>query len=338
MRPVFAAVLLTACSADPGVGFTLVSTLPARTDGIAVADGSVASAAMDDQLCLLDVGDASVIGDTDLGAGTDRLLDAAGDSVLASQKGLYRVSRALGEPEALGMPDPLDARLYADGAVAVYARDGACGLVWSTAPDAMWLIPESHCDGEVALAVDRATGTAWLADGTRMARVGADGSYLVWPASADRLSFDPATGFVLAGRRGEAWIGAMDGAGVLVWDRSLPGVLVDVDATGWSGLYSLMLGDAGGGLLEIGDTTSGQPVGEFALPDTADVTLSEDGTTMALARPDEVLFYRVDEDDGWLEAPSDDHAAAPEVSMAVVGASTAAGVLGTALLVATITD
>lgn len=343
-RPLHVAILalgMVACSTDPAVGFTLVSTLPASTQGLQLADGAVASAAMDGQICLLDVSEGAVIGDADLGDGRDRLLDAAGDRVLARGDGLFILPRSLAEaPAAVDMVTPTDARLWQDGVVGLYERDGLCGVSWSEAADELWLIPESDCSEQTAMTVDRATGVAWVADGQRITRIARSGAYASWRSTADLLEFDPSTGFALAGQRGENGVAALDADGEIIWSRPTAGELVDLAPAGASGTVAIMSGDAWGGTLEIAMGGNGMPVAEFELPETAEISISDDGSTMAVAKDDQVLFYRVDADEGVLET-ADTHNADPSyevVAVAGASAATAGAILGTAVLAASLVD
>ncbi|MCO4745353.1 MAG: hypothetical protein KC912_11240 [Proteobacteria bacterium] len=339
---VFASLAAIGCTNEPEIGFTLISALPAETAGVALGSDGLASAAMDGQVCLLDVSDASVIGDQDLGDGAEVLLDSHQDKVLTAHEGaLYLLSRDLSEPQALTQDAATRARITDDGSiVALSTTAGDCSLSWSSAPDEAWQLPDADCSGPVSLAVDRSTGVAWIGDGQQLTQLHPNGRTATWDIPADRLSFDASTGHVLVGKTGEAWIGAMGPDGEIAWSRDLRGALFDIDSAGATGVTAVMMDQDIGGMLSLvlGDT--GQPIADFQLPESAEVSMADDGSMMALARDEEVLFYRVDADDGWLETASTDNMDLKERdhSTALTIGSAAGATLGTALLIATLAD
>lgn len=324
------------CTSDPSVAFTAVSQLDVPTNGVVVRDGALADAAMADQVCVLDVQAGRALFDSDLGVGTDRLLDAYGDRTLAALGDEVAVlPRDGGSPVESWTLDARDGRLTDDGVVLVSQVDG-CAVTFIDDATASFRVPGVDCAGALAMAVDRPAGLVWLADGRALARIGSDGAFARWDdVPADALSLDAAGGLVL-GALGDDWLQTIDSDGEPVWNVVLDGPLVDVEVAPGSGLAGVVVGDADSrSHLALVDVATGVDVGDHPLPTEVDVAFSGDGHTMALMHPEGVVFYDVDVDRGALALPDGPIGRGAAGAAAGLGAG---AVLGTALMIAVVMD
>ena len=81
MKRIWGCLLAIGCVQPEPVGLTLQSVLPGAVEGVAL-EGSRARVGMDGQLCDVDVQTAAVLGDTDLDAAVEHVLDTR-DGVIA---------------------------------------------------------------------------------------------------------------------------------------------------------------------------------------------------------------------------------------------------------------
>lgn len=324
------------CTSDPSVAFTAVSQIDVPTHGVVVRDGALADAAMADQVCVLDVKAGRALFDSDLGVGTERLLDAYGDRTLAALGDQVAIlPREGGSPTESWSIDARDGRLTDDGVVLVSQADG-CAVTFLEDTTASFRVPGVDCEGPVAMAIDRPAGLVWLADGSSLARIGSDGAFARWDdVPADALSLDAAGGLVL-GARGDDWLQTIDSDGEPVWNAVLDGPLVDLDVAPGSGIAGVVVGEPRGrSRLTLVDVATGVDVGDHPLPTDVEVSFSDDGTTMALTHPQGVLFYDVDVDRGALSLPDGPIGSGAAGAAAGLGAG---AVVGTALMIAIVAD
>jgi hypothetical protein len=333
---------LAGCSSDPSVGFTLLATLQADTDGVVMQDdAATADAAMADQICVIDVRDASVLIDADPGEGQEVLHDALGDRALAGVDGkLWSVDRSGEMVEGLAV-EALAARLTHDGTVALVAHEGVCLVAFERADSSTaWAVPGTDCTGDVGFDVDRNTGTAWIADGQAVATVDPSGEFSRWDGiGADTIDLDVRTGHALVGARGEAWVQSVSDAGSVAWTTGLDGALYDLGVAGDGGVAGVMVDDATGGAFTLLETAEGARVAVHPLPEVASVAFSDNGASLGLGTDRDVYFYDVDVDVLMSDMPSSDNAADVNAWEGVgFAAGGAASVFGTAAAVALIVD
>lgn len=342
MRLLLPALLfvLPACSSDPDVGFRLKAVLDAETDGVKLHDGGATGlAAMAEQICVFDVDQGGVLADQDLSSGHETLLDAHDGRALARSVGELHVLDAQGAPvDTLGL-DVMDARLAGDTIVAVVPVEGACAAAWLDEDETVaFVAPGTDCSTDIALAVDRRTGSAWIADGKVLAKVDRDGTVTRHEqARADLVAWDASTGGVVVGEIGGQWVQGVTAAGDVSWSRDLTGTLTDVDVAGDAGVVAVMSADGVGGALELVDSLTGEPQARHPLPEPAELSFSSDGRDLGLVLGDRVYLYDVDTDVRLLDTPGVSAAAqlnnwvGPSVAGAGAGTTIIAG-LAVALL------
>jgi hypothetical protein len=337
-------LMMSACSSDPNVGFTMKAVLDAETDGVRLHDGGLtANAAMAEQICIFDTLDAEVIGDIDL-AGTETLLDAHNDLALARSDGqLHTVPASVqGDPLQSIAIDAIDGRLLDEGLVAVVRHEGVCAAMYDLPDQRLsYAIPGTQCAGDVDLAVDRATGTLWIADGATLTQLELNGDFVRHDgAMAGLVSFDASTGGVVVGERGGKWVQGVDRAGDVTWTRSLKGTLHDLSSVGDAGMDAIMVRETDGrGLLTLLDSADGEPGAVHPLPEVAELTFSNSGRDLALVLPDRVYIYDVDPDVRLWTTPASSRAEAVDPWVGPASASGAAStVLGVATAIVLIVD
>lgn len=313
-RPLLVASLLavSACSADRSVDLPLRSVLAAATEGVAVHDGArYADAGMIDAICLVDTKSAMVVGDHDLLDGSERVFDAhRGVTLAGSGRALFEIPT---EGEATALPldvDAIDGRLLDDGVAVLFAtaitrppvgRDATaaavygCGVAFhGDAGTTAWGI-EAACDATTGFAVDRATGTAWIADGASLTAVRPDGTATRFEdADADLVAWDAADEVVVFAQSGGDFVGALHADGTVAWSVGVEGAVADLGAAGGAGLVVVSVAtDAGGEIVVLGGA-AGEQIVSHLTPEAPDVTFASDGLSLALATGDAVYFYDVD--------------------------------------------
>ena len=324
------------CTSDPGVAFTAVSQINVATNGVVVRDGAMADAAMAEQVCVLDVQAGRALFDSDLGVGTERLLDAYGDRTLAALGDEVATLPRDGGPVTESWAiDARDGRLIDNGVVLVSQADG-CAVTFVEDTTASFRVPGLDCGGARAMAIDRRAGFVWLADGRSLARIDREGEFSRWDdVPADALSLDAAGGLVL-GALGDDWLQTITADGEPVWNVVLDGPLVDLEVAPGSGMAGVVVGESRGrSRLALVDVATGIDVGDHPLPTEVDVAFSGDGHTRALMHPEGVLFYDVEVDRGALDLPDGPIGRGASGAAAGLGAG---AVLGTALMIAVMAD
>lgn len=337
-------LLAGACASNSDVGFSLRAVLEAETQGVRLLDdGTTGHAAMMDQLCTFDVDNGGVLDDADLGEGQEVLLDATGELALARVGGTLHTVDALGQSVRTARMQALDARLYGNQTVALVDHVEGCAVAWLGDEVTAWAVPDTTCGGNVAFDLDRTSGAAWVADGSSLTRVTPDGEFLrIDDVDADLLVWEPTTGGVVMGSRGEAWIQSVDGAGEVQWTRSLGGTLSDVDVARSASMVALMIEEGDRGALEIVSADAGDLTHRYRLPETAELAFSSEGRDLALVTGERAYLYDVETDISLVDTPSTRGAsqADPWLGMDVGagGSNTATAVVGTAVAVLLIVD
>ncbi len=334
---------LAGCGSEPEVAFGLTSTLPERTQGVAL-DGSVARMGMRGQICDVDVLTAEVLGDSDPVGSDERVFHARDGAVLGSGEGTLFLSSPFSTARWTAEGTLLDGRITRDGTSVVLWEDAGTCRVGFVGPDdvrdALAVATDLDCSGLPGFAI-APDGAAWIADGQRLARVTADDA-LAWESRADRVVW-AGDGPVVA-RTGESTVTAVDIEGEVRWEALVDGAITDLAAVAEEGpgrdAVAVMAEEPSGGVLSVLDGDGGG-LAEHPLPSVADVVFSPDGTSMALQTPDGVVFYEVDAEPGaWSVGPgarvSRDASAA--VTGAAVGGATVVSLGGVAMLALVVAD
>lgn len=331
MRLLWIGILSAGCHA-PEVAITERAVLDAPADEVSLHDGSgTADAAMADQICVLDTRAGEVLGDHDLGNGTDRLLDVFGTRALAVGDGaLFDVDgTTLEAVPAFGF-DALAARHLDQGLVAMGRDANGCAVAWSDG--AAWAVPSVNCTAGASFAADRATGAVWIADGQALTAITADGhSYAFSEVNADRVLWNPASETLVLARAGESLLRAVTPDGQVAWGLDADGAVVDLELAEATGTLVVSVSNLHGGEVLLLDANTGQQIASHPTPIAPRVSISRDGLSLALLTADAVHFYDVDPDAGLLASPTT--AAVEDANGAAAGT-----VLGVPIAVAAVTS
>lgn len=301
--PIIPLILATACTAEPSISLTTRSVLQAPADEIALQDGSgLADAAMVGQICVIDTEAGEAITDHDLADGIDRLLDAHAGLALAEAGGdLFALDgTTLEAVPALGV-NAFSGVVLDDG-LAILGQDvNGCAVGFG---DSVWSVPGLACDG-AGFAADRASGTAWIADGSALASVTREGRIAMFEGvDADLVKFDTRNQSVVLSSVGSDTLRASRADGTIAWTVKVAGLVQDVEVAGGAGMVvASVRTDAGGEIIVLDGLTGGQVV-THPVPEAVDVSISSDGLSLALLAADAVYFYDVDPNAGLLDTPT----------------------------------
>jgi len=276
----------------------LASAIDVQSGGFTLGTHT-ATVRMDSMTCGIHMDSGSMTFDVDLGEGEIQ------DGIESSD--LHLTSLIVTPPLVAVMPDISpshtvrylveglrEARLSShDSFVALAASDdGHCqvsrysGGLLRTSVDL-----DATCNGFVDLAIDRDSGQIWVAGPTGVYRV--DGNRVTdLDLDGDLVSLDADSGALYVAQRGAKFITAVGPDGVM-WTKTLPGVVVDIDDAG----------DAGGVVVahEIGLASSvvrlqpdGVELDHLVFDEhVLDIEVNEAGTAMAVARLTDHAYYRL---------------------------------------------
>ena len=331
MRQLSLLVLLSGCSAST-VDLDLLSTMEATSRGVAVHDGGhLASVAMADQICQVDLTTGEVVADTDPSAATESLLDARGNFALALSDGLFELPLG-GDVKSIPFTvAPIDGRITDDGVVALYDADGACGVARWNGTDASGFTTDAlACDG--AVGVDASADATWIADGGLVASILNDGTVNLYDVGADIVAWNAADQLAVVGLRGDNRVRGLRTDGTAAWEIQVAGDLQAVDAASTEGLVVLSVTDAVGGRVVVLDGTNGDTLVEHVVPEAVGVAIADDGRSLALSTSDAIYFYGVDPKASPLDTPTTTQVAG------IAGVSGATAFVGTTLAIVAIVD
>ncbi len=301
--PLIPLVLATACSAEPTISLTTRSVLQVPADEVALQDGTgLADAAMIGQICVIDTVAGEALADHDLADGVDRLLDAHNGIALAVAGGdLFSLDgTTLEAVPALGV-NAFSGVVLDDG-LAILGQDAnGCAVGFG---DSVWSVPGLACEG-AGFAADRASGTAWIADGSALASITRDGRISTFEGvGANLVRFDARNHGVVLSNVGSDTIRAARSDGTIAWEVRVAGTVQDVEVAGGAGLVVASVGSAAGGEIVVFDGLTGGQVVTHPVPEAVDVSISSDGLSLALLGSEAVYFYDVDPDAGLLDTPT----------------------------------
>jgi hypothetical protein len=285
-------LLATGCAAEPSA-FDYQSTLSRGTRGLVLHDdGERGHAGMLGTNCPFETQQGTVTGDYDLPEQGEEVVDS-GDLIgedtvlltLGDAAHLLEKSSGVYTHETLSFPGLRDARLIRGGLVALVEDGERCRLEWTAGASEDSLCGSLDVHGEDGTALVWGPEGAAVYDGTE-ARI--------LDSLPSAAALDAASEAVYAAE--ESIVRAFDLDGMLRWEvADLGGEvrgLTEAGATGAAAVF-VALEDGRGKLLYL-DGATGSIQASVLTPGVADmITVSADGSTVAMVRPHEAHFYRL---------------------------------------------
>lgn len=288
-----ACLLAAACSSDE-LSISHMSIMQSQTRGVVLYDdGQRGHAAMWDTTCEFDTLNGWIISDHDLPTEAEEIVDTFEGEVLGrSDLGAHPVWQ-LGSKD-LEIKGVIDGRLYEGGLVVLReTRDGGCEARWDDGR--VVALDVDACEAD-ALDVDRIDGSLFVRQGAEIVKIDRDNGASFFDGAADLVVFDRTTELVYLANKGERKVWANDLEGGLVWSATLPGPVTAMDDMGRRGAVMVMVQDGDRGRVVMLDGLTGDRRTEAEAPSSdVDVSVSEDGTTMAVTLETEVHFYDLTE-------------------------------------------
>jgi len=295
---------LVACAPPAELNLDHLSTMESQTRGVVLMDdGQKGHGAMGITTCQFDTLNGWIISDHDMPTAAEEVTDTWRGSVVGvSEEGAHKVMRHAGDVEVSGVRD---ARFLPSGELVVFrAVDAGCEVSW-TDSEAAAVVDGAVCEGSgSARAVVASTGEVVASADGEVVKLSPD----------DLQGFDDLADFVVYDRHTDLLYLAMEGDrevrgvtldGERVWHTVLDGPVTAMQWMGGRGKVVAMIDDPDGGRMVVIDGPSGEVEQEQPTP-SADVELSvsEDGTTLAVVTGEEVYFFDVYTDD---EEPKERH-------------------------------
>jgi len=299
MRPILLSTLfaIAATGCQPSaLTLTHMSTLDSQTRGVVLYDdGQRGHAAMWETTCEFDTLNGWLISDHDLPTQDEVIQDTFDGQVIGrSDQGAHIVQDRGRDVVQTGV---VASRLLERGVVTVYDKGGDCRVSFREGPAVS--VPDEACDLSNGFDTDR-EGRVFIGTATGTLSVDAEGSTEI-DGPNDFVVYDRATGLTYVARHGGTEVRALTKHGDIRWSYETDGGITAMDDMGRRGMVMVMTAVAGssGGEIIILEGHSGERVTEHSTPSSeVDLTVSEDGTTMAAVLKDQVFFYDVtDEDD-----------------------------------------
>jgi hypothetical protein len=282
--------LAMACGPQPELEFTHLSTMESKTRGVVLMDdGQRGHGAMVGTTCRFDTLNGWLIDDFDLPTRDDRVTDTLhGDVLGTNPEGVYEV-RSL---DFLTAGDVRDARFTTDGIVTVEGVGDSCAVSW--AHGARQPAPPAVCDaGPGAITVVRATGAVVVATPEQTVVVDADGARGLADA-ADFAVYDKRSGLVYLAMEGQSEVRAVDLDGELAWHTDVGGGVTAMQQMGKRNKVVVMVEDGDGTRMVVLDGPTGEEALEVEAPGAdVELSVSDDGSTLAVTLPNRVFFYDV---------------------------------------------
>lgn len=290
LKNIIIAILLSGCTLDE-VEFAHRSTLETRARGVGLHhSGAFAQVGMIGNTCEIQTSTGFIGTDLDVVAGEEDKVEDTFDSLAlvtgTSGNQLYVLDRSNYSSYFIDSDNVDQARFYNDGVVVL----DDCNLTWISTEEER-VSSEIPC-GET-LTVDHLTGTAFVATTAGLVTATPDGSDVV-EVSGSLLAFDSSLGVLYVGELGESIVSGIQN-GQVIWSTDLGQPTSSLDDMGIKGMAAVMVGDLeSGGVVTVAGL-SGEIVSVFETPSTADsITVSGDGSVIAITLPDEVHFYTID--------------------------------------------
>lgn len=285
-----ALLVATGCTANQ-VGVQHTAQLETRARGLALLDDQdAAQVGMSGNTCEVQTTSGAIGADTDVApAEEDNVRDAVGtNTVVVGQAGVYVIDGSgWGYEPAVNLPGVVDARLTEGLDVVAVQDDGT--VSWNGQDPVAG-------NGVTGMALDRATGTAFVVNGGEVTSVTPEGATQLAQGQYDLVAFDPATEAVYVAQLGGSEVRALEVTGAQRWAADLGGAITSIDDMGAQGSVMVMMEiDGGFGELVVLDGRSGEQLSSITTPSAADeVQVGNNGESMALVLPNEVHFFAVD--------------------------------------------
>ena len=198
---------------------------------------------------------------------------------------------------ALKMDSVFTGGLMQSGVVALGLSGGACLATLledvGSAPIEVDL-PPAVCSEHTDLSIDRASNTAWFANGT-LWRLAGDGTFdALSDHAGNLLVYDDATATLLTATEGTPTLSSLDLEGLERWSVELAGPLIELAALGDTGVVVALSSTTPSPTLHFIDANTGDELrSEATLPDVDDLTTSADGSVIGATAFRQVYFYDV---------------------------------------------
>ncbi|MCO4743207.1 MAG: hypothetical protein KC912_00360 [Proteobacteria bacterium] len=288
------ALLASGCASDGADSFDYQSSLSRNARGLVLhQDGSIGHAGMMGTNCPFETSEGSVTGDYQLPGEGEKVVDSGdliGENTVLLLLGddAHLLDKSTGEytHETLTVAGLEEARLYEGGIVALSREEtGACLVSWSDSEESV-AAPCGDLDvnpetGLAVIAHERGVSLVSANDVFRVADFGDSG---VYDHNAQAIYTSDAQ-----------TVRALEEDGTLRWEVELEGRVVDITEAGATGAAAVFvaLPDGAGQVVYLdGDTGARQA--SVRTPGLADeLTVSADGSTVAITRAGAAHFYRL---------------------------------------------
>ena len=291
-RSLIALALLTACTGSDTLHLNHMSTMQSQTRGVVLYDdGQRGHAAMQWTTCEFDTLNGWLISDHDLPTETEVVQDQLDNVVLGrSDEGVHFVQ----DPDRdLSLARTVQARLQDDGTAAILRHDAVDGCV-ADFGDQVVPVGQALCQEDARVDTDR-DGTLYVATGQKLVAVSRDGTTTL-DDGVDLVVYDRSVDMVYTTRSGDTELRGLDTSGTVQWRAETLGPIHALSHMGRRGLALVMVEDpdTGHGALQAYEGYSGELMVHHQTPTgDGEITVSEDGTTLAVTLPNEVYFYDV---------------------------------------------
>jgi hypothetical protein len=194
----------------------------------------------------------------------------------------------------VSVPGVTEARLVFDGVVALTEVGGECELRWFELDGHVRRNePLASCDG-VGVEVDPGAGVALVA-GVDGVVVFPDRGRVEVALQGDLVAWDDVLGVFYVARRGATGLSAVGADGSVQWTIPTAAPVGAIDDAGATGAVAAVLAlPSGRGLLQLFDGQTGELLKAGETPSPAeDLSVSGDGTVLALVRPEQSFFFDI---------------------------------------------
>ncbi len=293
----FTTLMLSAVGCQQSeISMSHMSTMDSQTRGVVLYDdGQRGHAAMWDTTCEFDTLNGWLISDHDLPTDDEVIQDTYNGIVLGrSDEGVHIVQDRDSDVSQHGV---VASRLLEHGFATLHYQRAtdSCAVDFDRKTVA---VPLAACDDDAAVDSDR-KGRLLIGTSDGTLSVSEDGVDEIG-SSADIVIYDRATGLTYTAQYGGTEVTALDEYGDIKWTYETDGEITSMDDMGRRGMVMVMTGVPGStqGKIIILEGISGEVVTDHGTPSNdVDITVSEDGTTMAAVLKDQVYFYDVTDTD-----------------------------------------